>query len=87
MDAWEGKMTEPKWNVEKIHKEVYDARTKLFVIFKVLETGSINFKEHPEWALIVRPLLKEISEFSGKIEGLIGDQESMVVEIESTEPQ
>jgi hypothetical protein len=73
--------------VEKIHKEVYDARTKLFVIFKVLETGSINFKEHPEWALIVRPLLKEISEFSGKIEGLLGDEESMVVEIESTETQ
>lgn len=78
-------MTEPKWNVEKIHKEVYDARTKLFVIFKVLETGSIDFKEHAEWALVVRPLLKEISEFSGKIEGLLGDQESMVVETESTE--
>ena len=34
-------MTEekPKWTMERIRNEVYDARTKLFVIAKVLETG------------------------------------------------
>jgi hypothetical protein len=53
-------MSEPKWTLEKIHKEVYDARTKMFVLSKVLETGSINVSEHPEWVLVIKPLLEDL---------------------------
>jgi hypothetical protein len=78
-------MSEPKWNVEKIHKEIYDARTKMFVISKVLETGSLNFSDHPEWALVIRPLLKEVIQFAGSIQEKMGDEESMLGEANSTE--
>jgi hypothetical protein len=51
---------EKKWNVERIHKEIYDARTTMFVVTKVLETGSVDFSEHPEWVLVIRPLLLDL---------------------------
>jgi len=61
----------PAWNVERVHKEVYEARTRLFVTLKVLETGAVDFKEYPEWALVIKPLLKELTEFSQKINALM----------------
>ena len=79
-------MSEPKWNMERIHKEIYDARTKMFVITKVLETGALKFSDHPEWALVVRPLLKETAQFVAKIQELCGDAESMSNDLEKPEP-
>ncbi len=78
-------MSEPKWNMEKIHKEIYDARTKMFVIFKVLETGSIKFSDYPEWALVVRPLLKDMMQFASKIEEQLGNEESILGASERSE--
>jgi hypothetical protein len=69
MRRWE--MTEKKWTPERVRQEVYDARTKLFVVAKVLETGSINLSEHPEWALVIRPLLTEIVDFVGQIRAMM----------------
>lgn len=80
-------MSEPKWNMEKIHKDIYDARTKMFVISKVLETGSLKFADYPEWALVVRPLLKEMMQFAGKIEEQLGDKESMTSASEQPETE
>lgn len=79
-------MSEPKWNMERIHKDIYDARTKMFVISKVLETGSVKFSDYPEWALVVRPLLKDMIQFAGKIQEHMGDEESMVDAAEHEEP-
>lgn len=53
-------MSEPKWTMERIHKEISEARTKIFVVAKVLETGSLSFSENNEWALVVRPILKDL---------------------------
>ena len=63
-------MSEKKWTVEKVRQELYDARTKLFVIAKVLETGSVNLSEHPEWMVVMQPLLKEVVEYAGQIKGM-----------------
>lgn len=63
-----------KWNVERLHKEVYDARTKLFVIVKVLETGSLELKDCPEWALVIKPLLNEITENAEKIRSFLAEE-------------
>lgn len=61
-------MTEKKkWDPERIHQEVYDARTKLFVTLKVLETGNIDLSEHPEWTILIQPLLKELTEYAQAI--------------------
>ena len=60
-------MTEEKWTPERIHKEIYDARTKLFVVAQVLQTGTIKMAEDPEWALVLEPLLTDIVENTGKI--------------------
>ncbi|MEW6137921.1 MAG: hypothetical protein AB1733_06785 [Thermodesulfobacteriota bacterium] len=60
-------MSEKKWTAEKVHKELYDVRTKLFVIAKVLETGSLNLREHPEWTLVIEPLLKEVVQYAEQI--------------------
>jgi len=65
-----------KWNVERLHKEIYDARTRLFVIVKVLETGSLELKDSPEWSLVIKPLLSEITENAHKIEAFLS-QESL----------
>lgn len=58
----------PKWTVERIRNEVYDARTKLFVITKVLETGNIKLHEQPEWVLVLTPLLTELQEYTAAIQ-------------------
>jgi hypothetical protein len=80
-------MSEPKWNMERIHKEIYDARTKMFVISKVLETGSLKFSDYPEWALVVRPLLKEMIQYAGNIQEQMGDEESMLSAATKPEPE
>lgn len=61
-------MSDEAWKPQKVRQEVYDARTKLFVVAKVLETGSVNMKEQPEWAMVVMPLLKDILTYVGKIQ-------------------
>jgi len=63
---------EKKWNVERIHKEIYDARTTMFVVTKVLETGSVDFSEHPEWVLVIRPLLRDLMKNADRINELLG---------------
>lgn len=60
-------MTEDKWTVEKVRKELYEARTKMFVVAKVLETGSVSLKEHEEWAMVIKPLLRDIETYVEKI--------------------
>jgi hypothetical protein len=61
-------LSDEAWNPQKVRQEVYDARTKLFVVAKVLETGSVNMKEQQEWAMVVMPLLKDILTYVGKIQ-------------------
>ncbi len=60
-------MTDEKWTPERIHKEIYDARTRLFVVAQVLQTGTVKMAEDPEWALVLEPLLTDIVENTGKI--------------------
>ncbi len=60
-------LSEEKWNLERVHKEVYEARTKLFVITKVLETGSIKIEDFPEWMVVIKPLLRELISNAEKI--------------------
>lgn len=64
-------MTEKKkWDPKKVHQEVYDARTKMFVVLKVLETGSIQLKDHPEWTMLIKPLLKELLEYTMSVNAM-----------------
>jgi hypothetical protein len=60
-------MAEHKWSVEQIHKEIYDARTKMFVVSKVLETGNIKLSEHPEWVLVIKPIIADLLTNTQKI--------------------
>ncbi len=60
-------MAEEKWTVERIHKEVQDARTKMFVVAKVLETGNIRLSEHPEWVLVIKPIIADLLTNAQKI--------------------
>jgi hypothetical protein len=60
-------MTEETWTPERVRKEIYDARTKLFVVAQVLQTGAVKVAEDPEWALVLEPLLTDIVENTGKI--------------------
>lgn len=69
-------MNDETWNTQKVRQEVYDARTKLFVVAKVLESGSVNFKEQQEWAMVIRPLLRDILTYVDKIQGFMEDQPS-----------
>ena len=64
----------PKWNLERVHDEVYQARTKLFVVQKVLETGSVPLEDSPEWVLVIKPLLKEAKELAEAIDGIMKEE-------------
>jgi hypothetical protein len=63
----------PKWTVERVHKELSEARNKLFVVAKVAETGSIPFQDHPEWMLVLKPLLRDLVTYSQTIEEAMGE--------------
>ncbi len=65
--------TQPKWSVERVHKELSEARNRVFVVTKVMETGSVDFKDHQEWALVVRSLLRDLRTFSDQIESMLGE--------------
>jgi len=67
-------MSEQKWTMERIHKEIADARTKIFVVGKVLETGNLKFSEHPEWALVIGPVLKDLVDHAGEIQQLLKEE-------------
>lgn len=69
-------MSEKKWTVERIHKEIQDARTKVFVIAKVLETGNIKLSEHPEWVLLIKPILTDLLTNTKKISEMIEQEKS-----------
>jgi hypothetical protein len=69
-------MAEEKWTFERVHSEINEARTKMFVVFKVLETGNLKFAENPEWALVVSPLLKDISDYEAKIRDFVGEEKA-----------
>ena len=76
-------MTEDKkWDVERIHKEIYDARTRMFVVTKVLETGSVDFSDHPEWVLVIRPLLRDIIKNGNRVGELLGIEAEVTQESE-----
>ncbi len=63
-----------KWNMDKVRQEVYDARTKMFVVAKVLETGSLNPGEHPEWVLVIKSLLSDLMKNTQKVSELLGGE-------------
>lgn len=69
-------MSDEAWNPQKVRQEVYDARTKLFVVAKVLETGTVNMKEQQEWALVVIPLLKDILTYVDKIQESLEEKQA-----------
>jgi hypothetical protein len=73
----EAKMTEekPKWTVERIHREIAEARTKIFVVAKYLETGNLKLSEFPEWVLVINPLVKDVIANAQIIQGLMVDEE------------
>jgi hypothetical protein len=75
--TWRRHMSEEqeKWTVQRVRQDIYDARTKVFVVAKVLETGKINFADQSEWAVVLRPLLKELIENSEKISAIIDKAE------------
>jgi hypothetical protein len=62
---------QPKWTVERVRQEIYDARTKMFTMTKVLEAGTIDWAEHPEWVLVIRPLLKDVVDNAQKISAML----------------
>lgn len=70
-------MTEekPKWTVERIHQEIAEARTKIFVVTKYLETGNLKLSEFPEWVLVINPLVKDVIANAQIIQGLMVDEE------------
>ncbi len=69
-------MTEKKkWDPERVHQEVYDARTKMFVVLKVLETGSVQLGDHPEWAILIKPLLNELIEYAQAVSTMADEEE------------
>ena len=63
-----------KWNLERVHEEIYQARTKLFVVQKVLETGAVPLEDSPEWVLVIKPLLKEAKELAEAIDGIMKEE-------------
>jgi hypothetical protein len=67
-------MSDEKWTIEKVREEIYQARTRMFVVSKVLETGSIKTQEHPEWVLVIKPLLKDLTEQVEKITALLDEE-------------
>ncbi len=71
---------EKKWNVERVHKEINEARNKLFVVTKVMETGSVDFSEYPEWVLVIRPLLRDVVINSNRLRELLGIEDESKVE-------
>jgi hypothetical protein len=64
-------MSEQKWTIERIHKEVAEARTKIFVITKVLETADLKPSEQPEWVLLIQPLLKDLIQNAERVAALL----------------
>ncbi len=69
-------MAEEKWNLERIHKEIYDARTKMFVVVKVLETGNIKFSEQSEWVLVIKPILADLLTNTQKVSEMIEEEKN-----------
>jgi hypothetical protein len=69
-------MSEESWTVERIHQDIYDARTKIFVVAKVLETGTLTLSEHPEWVLVIKPVLKDLLDNASKIEAFLQEKNS-----------
>ncbi len=65
--------TKPKWTMQRIHDDIYDARTKVFVINKVLEAGNPKLSEHPEWVLVLEPMLTDLVENAEKIRTMLSD--------------
>ncbi|MFH0825971.1 MAG: hypothetical protein V2B18_24715 [Pseudomonadota bacterium] len=65
-------MSEEKWTAERVRKDIYEARTKLFVINKVLETGSLKLAESQEWVLVIRPILNELRYYAENIDKALG---------------
>jgi hypothetical protein len=48
----------------------------MFVVAKVLETGNIQFSEHPEWALVIKPILADLLANTQKIKDMIEKEKS-----------
>jgi hypothetical protein len=85
--ADEKKAEEKKWNMERVREEVYEARTKMFVVAKVLETGSLKPSEHPEWVLVIRSLIRDLVKNSERVGELLGDEQSSAESDTSQQPQ
>ncbi len=76
-----------KWSMEKVRQEVYDARTKMFVVAKVLEAGSLKPSEHPEWVLVIKSLIRDLVKNSERVSELLGPQESLTEGETNQQPQ
>ncbi len=62
-----------KWTIERVHKELKEARNKLFVITKVMETGSVKLEDKQEWILVTKPMLRDLKTFSDQIDSMLGE--------------
>lgn len=67
-------MPQEKWTIERLHKEISSARTTVFVAAKVLETGSLKPAEYPEWVILIRPLLEDLTKNAERIRALLEEQ-------------
>ncbi len=64
-------MEKEKWTMERVHQELSEARTRVFVTNKVLETGNLKFSDHPEWALVIEPVLEDLMANAAAIQELL----------------
>jgi hypothetical protein len=64
-------MSDEKWSMRRVREEIYDARVKIFVVSKVMETGNLKPQEEPEWTLVIKPLLDDILEHTGKLKEML----------------
>ena len=68
-------MEKEKWTMERVHQELSEARTRVFVTTKVLETGNLKFSDYPEWALVIEPVLKDLLANAAVIEAMLEKKE------------
>lgn len=76
MSSMEVTVADEKWTMEKVHKEIYDARTKIFVVAKVLETGNPKISENTEWILVIDPLIEDLLKNAGQIRSMLQEKDS-----------
>jgi hypothetical protein len=64
-------MSDQSWTIERIRQELSEVRTRLFVMGKVLESGTIKPEDHPEWMLVLRPMLTDVASNFEKVRAIL----------------